>query len=217
MSAPELVAEVERDRVFLDRSGGGVTFSGGEPLMQPEFLGEALSGCKAAGLHTAVETSGFGSRFALDEAARADLVLFDLKIHDEERHLQFTGVSNRIILENFVRLTGRHRAVRVRVPLIPGINDDRENLEAIGALAAVQGATGVDLLPYHTAGAAKYERLGRPYLLAGVTAPSPEAVLAAKHCLESCGLPVHVRHASSGSAARVLIRIRGCPRNARSS
>lgn len=188
----ELVAEVERDRAFVDQSGGGVTFSGGEPLLQAAFLGEAIDACRAAGFHTAVETSGFGTRSAIDTAARADLILFDLKIHDEERHRQYTGVSNRIILENFMRLTSKHRAVRARVPLIPGITDDAANLEAIGAFAAVHGAIGLDVLPYHTAGAAKYERLGRPYLLDGLAAPSAEAVELAKRRLETGGLPVQI-------------------------
>ena len=107
-SVPDLVAEIEKDRAFLARSGGGVTFSGGEPLLQPEFLGEAIDACRAAGFHTAVETSGFGSRQAIEAAARADLVLFDLKIRDDRRHRQHTGVSNRIILENFAYLAARH-------------------------------------------------------------------------------------------------------------
>jgi pyruvate formate lyase activating enzyme len=192
VSPAELVAEVEKDRVFLDRSGGGVTFSGGEPLMQPDFLGDAIDACRSAGIHTAVETSGLGTAHAIDVAARADLVLFDLKIFDDERHRRFTGASNRVILQNFVRLTSRHRAVRVRIPFVPGINDDLENLQAIGAFAAVHGVTRLDLLPYHTAGSAKYERLDREYRLAGLAPPSPEALESAQRELEALGLAVHI-------------------------
>lgn len=192
MTVPDLMAEVEKDRVFIERSGGGVTFSGGEPLMQPAFLAEAIEACRAAGLHTAVETSGFGSRTALDIAARADLVLFDLKIFDDDRHRRYTGVSNRVILDNFARLTARHAGVRVRVPLIPGITDDSANLEAIGACAAAHGVMRLDLLPYHTAGAAKYSRLGRPYELADLAPSPPEALDPARNCLEQLGLTVHV-------------------------
>jgi pyruvate formate lyase activating enzyme len=192
ITVPDLLAEIDKDRVFIERSGGGVTFSGGEPLLQPEFLGEALAACRAAGIHTAVETSGFGTSHALDIAAAADLVLFDLKILDDERHRQYTGVSNRIILENFVRLTVRHHAVRVRMPLIPGINDDDANLQAIGAFAAVHGVTGIDLLPYHSGGEAKYERLGRAYALSGLAPPSAEAVAAAAGALEARGISVHI-------------------------
>jgi pyruvate formate lyase activating enzyme len=187
-----LLAEVEKDRVFLDRSGGGVTFSGGEPLMQPAFLRAALDACRAAGLHTAVETSGFGSRQAIDAAARADLILFDLKFADAERHRRYTGVLNRTIIDNFAYLAARHPAVRVRVPVIPGVNDDEENLVAIGALARAHGVTSIDLLPYHTAGIAKYERLGRPYTLADVAAPSASALEPARRRLASLGLTVQV-------------------------
>jgi pyruvate formate lyase activating enzyme len=192
ISVSELLEEIDKDRVFIDRSGGGVTFSGGEPLLQHDFLGEALAACRAAGIHTAVETSGFGTAYALDTAATADLVLFDLKILDDERHRQYTGVSNRIILNNFVRLAARHTAVRVRMPLVPGINDDVENLQAIGRFAAVHGVTGIDLLPYHSGGEAKYERLGRVYALPGLAPPSAEAVAAAGKSLEACGISVHI-------------------------
>ncbi|MFI5177092.1 MAG: glycyl-radical enzyme activating protein [Vicinamibacterales bacterium] len=192
MTVPELLGEIEKDRVFLERSAGGVTLSGGEPLMQPEFLGEAIDACRAAGFHTAVETSGFGTRQAIEIAARADLVLFDLKIYDDDRHRQFTGVSNRIVLENFGRLAAGHQAIRVRVPLIPGINDDAGNLESIGAFAAAHGVTALDLLPYHTAGAAKYERIGRPYKLADLAPAPPEALAPVRHCLERLGLTVHI-------------------------
>jgi pyruvate formate lyase activating enzyme len=191
-TVPELLDEIDRDRVFTGRSGGGVTFSGGEPLLQPAFLGEAIDACRAAGLHTAVETSGFGSQAAIDTAARADLVLFDLKILDEERHRRATGVSNRVILENFARLTSRHPAVRVRVPVIPHVNDDLENLSGIGALARLRGIARLDLLPYHTAGIAKYMRLDRPYPLPDVPALAPEALEPARRHLESIGLTVHI-------------------------
>jgi pyruvate formate lyase activating enzyme len=192
MTVPELLAEIEKDRVFVEQSAGGVTFSGGEPLMQPEFLGEAIDACRAAGFHTAVETSGFGTPRAIDVAARADLVLFDLKIYDDDRHRQFTGVSNRVVLENFGRLAARRRTIRVRVPLIPGINDDAGNLESIGAFAAAHGVTALDLLPYHTAGAAKYERIGRPYKLADLAPAPAEGLAPARHCLERLGLTVHI-------------------------
>jgi pyruvate formate lyase activating enzyme len=191
-TVPDLVAEIEKDRIFLDESGGGVTFSGGEPLTQPVFLREAIEACKAAGLHTAVETSGFGSRQAIDAAARADLILFDLKIADDERHRQYTGVSNKTILDNFAYLAARHPALHVRVPVIPGVNDDRKNLMAIGALARAHGVKKIDLLPYHTAGIAKYERLGRPYALPDVVAQPVAALEPARRELQTLGLTVHL-------------------------
>jgi pyruvate formate lyase activating enzyme len=192
ITVPELMDEIEKDRVFLDRSQGGVTFSGGEPLMQPEFLAEAIAACRAEGLHTAVETSGYGAREAVDVLATADLVLFDLKIHDDADHRRFTGVSNRLILDNFAYLAGRHEDVRVRVPLVPGVTDGARNLEAIGALAAKAGVRRIDLLPYHTAGLAKYDRLGRTYRLPDAKPPAPDALAEARQSLERLGLAVHL-------------------------
>lgn len=191
-SIPDLIATIDRDRIFLDRSGGGVTFSGGEPLMQPVFLGEAIDACRAAGLHTAVETSGFGSRYAINAAARADLVLFDLKIFDDAQHRRYTGVSNGIIHDNFVYLASRHHNVRVRVPLIPGVTDSPFNLGTLGALAQTNGIRRIDLLPYHTAGIAKYARLGRTYGLPETQAPPAAAWEVARLQLEGLGLTVHV-------------------------
>jgi pyruvate formate lyase activating enzyme len=192
ITVPELMTEIEKDRVFVDQSQGGVTFSGGEPLMQPAFLAEALAACRGIGLHTAVETSGYGTRDAIDALATADLILFDLKIHDDADHRRFTGVSNRLILENFVYLAERHPAVRVRVPLVPGVTDAPGNLEAIGALAKKAGVSRIDLLPYHTAGIAKYDRLGRTYRLPDATPPPAEALALARQSLERLGLAVHL-------------------------
>lgn len=192
MSVGALMDEVAKDQVFFRRSGGGVTFSGGEPLMQAGFLAEALAACRARRLHTAVETSGFAPWSAVEVAAGADLVLYDLKIVDDERHRRFTGVSNRPILENLVRLAGLHRAVRVRVPLVPSVNDDADHLVALGRFVASLGLAEVDLLPYHTAGVAKYNRLGRPYALPDVSPPTPDAVNEARARLGRCGLVVHV-------------------------
>jgi len=188
----QLLAEIEKDRVFFERSGGGVTFSGGEPLTQPVFLRAAIDACKAAGLHTAVETSGFGSHAAIESAARADLILFDLKIFDDTRHRLYTGVSNRIIFDNFTWLAEHHSNIRVRIPVIPGINDDPENLAAIGRYARSHRVTHLDLLPYHTAGTAKYERLGRLYALDQIAAQPIDALAPAKHHLELLGLTVRL-------------------------
>jgi pyruvate formate lyase activating enzyme len=192
ITVPALLAEIERDRVFTERSGGGVTFSGGEPLMQSSFLAEALAACRAAGWHTAIETSGYAPWRAMSVALRADLILFDLKAIDDEVHRRVTGVSNRRILDNFRRLAGAHPAVRPRLPLIPTINDDAVSLESVGALVAETGIRDVDLLPYHTAGRAKYDRLGRPYRLETLAPPTPETVAFARTRLERYGLTVHL-------------------------
>lgn len=189
---PALMAGIEKDRVFIERSGGGVTFSGGEPVMQSRFLADALAACRAAGLHTAIETSGYAPWRAMSVALRADLVLFDLKAIDDNVHRQVTGVSNRQILSNFRRLAREHPAVRPRLPLIPTINDDAVSLGAVGALVAEAGIHDVDLLPYHTAGLAKYERLGRPCKLQGLAPPTSRELTFARTRLEQCGLTVHL-------------------------
>lgn len=189
----ELLSEIERDIVFYDQSGGGVTFSGGEPLAQAAFLEAMLEACRERAIHTAIETSGFApvDRFQA-VAALADLVLFDVKLLDDERHRRVTGVSNRAILENLARLARWHRAVRVRIPLVPGVNDAPADLDAIGRFVASLGLRAVDVLPYHTAGAAKYARLGRPYLLADAPPAAPDTVASAVRALEASGLSVHV-------------------------
>ena len=191
MTVPEVMAKIDRDRVFVDRSGGGVTFSGGEPLMQPAFLAEALEACRAAGLHAAIETSGYAPWSAMAIGLRADLVFFDLKAADDDMHHRVTGVSNRRILENFRRIAREHPAVRPRIPLSPGINDDEANLDALARLVASTGLRDVDVLPYHTAGEAKYGRLGRPYPHAIFAPPTADALAHARATLEHCGLTVH--------------------------
>jgi pyruvate formate lyase activating enzyme len=190
-TVPALLALLERDRIFYDESGGGVTFSGGEPLMQPDFLIEAVEACHDGGIHVAVDTCGLGDTATLLEVAQlTDLFLFDLKLMDEDRHRTYTGASNARILENLQRLASAHRHVVVRFPLVPGVNDDEGNVRAMGAFLASLRLTRVDVLPYHRAGLAKYHRLLRPYALPDTQPPAPEAVLRAARVLEGCGLIV---------------------------
>jgi pyruvate formate lyase activating enzyme len=190
-TVPALMALLERDRIFYDESGGGITFSGGEPLMQPDFLLEAVEACHEAGMHVAVDTSGLGDTDALLEVARsADLFLFDVKLMDEARHRKWTGVSNAHILANLERLAAVHRRIVVRLPLVPGVNDDDENVRAMGAFLASLRLTRADVLPYHRAGLAKYHRLHRPYGLPDTQPPAPEACAHVSRLLEGCGLIV---------------------------
>ena len=193
MTVDEVVAELERDTVFFDESGGGVTISGGEPLMQPEFVSALVEACRVRRLHTAVETCGAGDPEALARiAANTDLFLYDLKLMDDERHRRATGASNRVILENLERLVARRANVRVRFPLVPGVNDDESNVAALGAFVASLGLPGLDVLPYHRAGIAKYRRLGRTYPLPDVHPPSNGTLEAAVERLAGLGLTVHV-------------------------
>jgi pyruvate formate lyase activating enzyme len=154
MSVARLMADVLRDRVFYEDSGGGATFSGGEPLMQPEFLLETLKACRAEEIHTAIDTCGFAPRDVLLEIARhADLILFDLKVLDDEIHRRHTGESNKTIVKNLRALGRVHRNIWIRVPVVPGINDAPEQVEAVARLArGVAGVRQVALLPYHAMG-----------------------------------------------------------------
>ena len=174
VTVDQVLAEVERDVPFFDRSGGGVTFSGGEPLLQPKFLIDLLQACKERDLHTVVDTSGYAAWRVLDSVRGfVDLFLYDLKLMDEKRHLQFTGASNQIILRNLQRLAGLGHPIYVRIPLIPGINDDEDNLRQSGELlSSLPNISGVELMGYHDFAATKYEALGMSYPLQAVKPPA---------------------------------------------
>lgn len=176
ITVEELISAVERDAILYDRSAGGVTFSGGEPLFQPDFLLSALKVCKERLIHTAVDTSGYAPWPLLEKIAPfVDLFLFDLKPMDEEEHQRYTGVSNRPIHENLRKLVETGRAVVVRVPLIPGITDTERNVQALVAFLREirNGIQGVELLPYHDV-AEKYQRLGKTYGMPAISRPSAE-------------------------------------------
>ena len=193
MSASQVVSEVKKDRAFYDQSGGGMTLSGGEPLIQPEFALTLLELCRREGIHTAVETCGHVKPEVLRLAAAiADVVLFDLKLMDESRHRAATRVSNRTILDNLREVAKRRRDVIVRVPLVPGINDDWRNLSATAAFVDSLGLSRIDVLPYHRAGLSKYWRLGRTYHLDEVKPPSAESIGIAVDAMARAGLDVHV-------------------------
>jgi len=165
-SAAELVAQVERDLPFFAVSGGGVTLTGGEATAQPHFSHQFLAGCHALGIHTALETNGCAPWHVYqDLLPLVDLFLYDLKHMDETAHRQFTGVSNRQALSNLRRLAEQGAAVIVRVPCIPGMNDDAANIAATAAFVRQMGLKTIQLLPYNTAAGAKYHWSGREYRL----------------------------------------------------
>jgi pyruvate formate lyase activating enzyme len=194
MSVDEVVAEVLRDQIFFDESGGGVTFSGGEPLGQAAFLKEALAALRGRGVRTAVDTSGCASRgHLLEIAPLVDLFLYDLKVMDPVRHFELTGVPNDAILENLTALGAVHENIRVRIPVIPGLNDDPANVEATAAFAAsVPGVRQVDLLPYHRTGVHKFQRIGRAYPLAGLEPPTRDHLESLAESLRAHGLQVTI-------------------------
>ncbi|HCO93628.1 MAG TPA: glycyl-radical enzyme activating protein [Phycisphaerales bacterium] len=157
----EVMVEVERDVIFYDQSGGGVTFSGGEPLMQPDFLLALLKQCRTVNIHTAVDTSCYAEPEIVElVAGRADLFLCDIKHMDNEMHERFTGVGNNLILENIRRISQADKKIVIRIPIIPGFNDDSENIEATGQFAALLPGVGrIDILPFNRGGAEKSARL----------------------------------------------------------
>jgi pyruvate formate lyase activating enzyme len=192
MTVPEILAEIERDTVFFDESAGGVTFSGGEPLSQPAALEALLLACRERRIHTAIETCGATSRETLLRLGTlADLVLFDVKLTDSDRHREFTGVPNTNILDNLAALTQMHRNVVVRTPVVPGVNDGAEDMEGLVALLSTLPVARLDLMPYHSAGAAKYRRIGREYLLSDTPAPSAEHMSSLAARFRAAGVTVH--------------------------
>ncbi|QAZ66737.1 glycyl-radical enzyme activating protein [Solidesulfovibrio carbinolicus] len=184
LTAGEVMEEVDRDRKFYAESGGGVTFSGGEPTSQPDFLLSCLRAAKARGLHTAVETCGHAPWETL-AALRdvVDLFLCDIKHMDTARHRELTGMPNERILDNIAHLSQAGSALRLRLPLVPGVNDSEANIVASAQFAAgLPTLEGFDILPYHRLGEAKWRQLGRVYPLHDVAPHTREDVLA-KACL----------------------------------
>jgi pyruvate formate lyase activating enzyme len=190
VTVAQVMAEIERDIAFYDQSGGGVTFSGGEPLLQRDFLLALLRACQEKEIHTTVDTCGFATWETLDRLREhVDLFLYDLKLIDDARHPRFTGVSNELILQNLQRLSTLGHDIILRVPIIPGINDDEENLRQTGAFAAALPCLKrLDVLPYHRAGADKCSRLNRVYGLPETRPPSDERVSEMAQILQGFGL-----------------------------
>ncbi len=163
-----LVQELLKDEVFYETSGGGVTLSGGEPMMQVDFVRDVAARCKAAGLHVALDTCGAVTWDRYEQILPwVDLVLYDLKIIDGERHRAATGLANRRILDNVRRMAERGVALWIRTPVVPGYTDDVENIQAIGYLIrdTLPTVQRWDLLAYTNLGRPKYHRLDRPYVL----------------------------------------------------
>jgi pyruvate formate lyase activating enzyme len=176
MTVSEVLDEIRRDIIFYDDSQGGVTFSGGEPLAQPEFLGALLAACAAEEIHTAVDTCGFApTERILAVAAHADLFLYDVKVLDDEKHTRLTGVSNVLILDNLRAIQRVHNNIWLRIPVIPGLNDAEEDLEALRRFAAgLPAVRQINLLPYHRTAMHKFQQLGQSYELSDIRPPSSQ-------------------------------------------
>ncbi|MCP4401744.1 MAG: glycyl-radical enzyme activating protein [bacterium] len=176
MTVAEVIREIEKEQLFLDESGGGVTFSGGEPFMQPEFLNALLRACRKREIHSAVDTTGYAPPEVFESILDdVDLFLYDLKLIDDELHRKYTGVSNEGILQNLQTLAEYRKAVAIRFPVIPGITDTERNiadiLRLIGPMSNIQR---IHLLPFHKIAEGKYQKFGLENKLRDLKAPASE-------------------------------------------
>jgi pyruvate formate lyase activating enzyme len=194
MTVAEVIGEVEKDTVFYDESGGGVTLSGGEPLMQPAFLKELLMVCREKGIRSAVETCGLiQSETLTGIGADVDLWLYDLKTMDDPKHKKYTGASNKLVLHNLRLLSQVHDHVVVRFPLIPDMTDDASNIQEMGRfVSSLRSIREIHILPYHSGGIEKYKRLGKRYNLMETQPLSKEKLCEAADRLTKFGLEVKI-------------------------
>ncbi len=194
MPCSEVVAEIEKDRRFYDQSGGGVTLSGGEPLTQAEFTLVLLKRCRDTGIHTVLDTSGYTAWRIIDAIrSHVDLFLYDLKVIENKKHQLHVGVSNQLILDNLRRLDENGHAIVLRVPIVPGVTDDHDNIEGIASLAkSLPNVRQVDILPYHHIAVEKYERLQQEYQLPGCRPPTRDHMVKIKSLIEKTGIRVSI-------------------------
>lgn len=189
MTVEQVIKELKKDEIIYRRSGGGITFSGGEPLVQSKFLKELLKACKSQGWHTAIETTAYSSKEVVEEIfPYIDLALMDIKGTNPEKHKKYTGVSNEIIIEN-AKLVSQISNMVVRVPLVPEVNSSREDI--LGLCNLVKNLKNVDtihLLPYHTYGENKYDLLGIDYLMKNVKSLKEEEIQSLKVVIENEGI-----------------------------
>jgi pyruvate formate lyase activating enzyme len=190
----EVMKEVEKDIVLYEESGGGVTISGGEPFFQFDFLMALLRNFKKNEIHTCVDTTGYIDSEKIIEAAEfTDLFLFDLKHFDDKMHIKYTGVSNKMILDNLLLLDKSGKSIEIRYPLIPGINDDEADLlRMLAFLKKLKNNHLVSILPYHKIGSQKYKRFGIEYKMDGVEEPATEHIDRIKKYFEVAGFEVKV-------------------------
>jgi len=195
ITVDELLKEIEKDVTLYDSSGGGVTFSGGEPLMQPVFLLASLKKLKERYIHTALDTSGYATRDVLKSVMDfVDIFLYDLKLYDDNEHKLYTGVSNRIIKDNLRYLvnSGRGKHVILRMAIIPGITDTERNIEGWKSfILQLKDVEEIDLLPYHDV-SEKFRRLGKEYKMNVHDSPTSEKMKEIKEKFEEIGLRVKI-------------------------
>ncbi len=191
MNAEEIFDAVKRDKMFYDTSGGGVTVSGGEALLQPQLVCDLFERCQQADIHTCIETSGNVPESALKKVLPyTDYILYDLKMMHSNKHQQYTGKPNSLILDNAKFITESGIETLFRMPLIPGINDDLQNIKETADFLHGLGENylRIELMPYHRLGKGKYDSLGRDYPLSDLQAPEPAQVESVKKMIEANGI-----------------------------
>jgi len=190
VTVDEVMEEVLRDRPFYETSDGGMSHSGGEPLAQYSFTRALLQAAKVEGVHTALDTSGLAPWRQLERLlVYVDLVLYDLKQMNRERHIALTGVSNERILDNLRRLDTAGQVIWVRIPLIAGQNDEESNYHAQGQfLSGLKHIQRIEMLRYHRLTESKYEHIGCPYPLQGLEPPTEDEAESRRQILLSYGL-----------------------------
>lgn len=176
MSIEDVMQEIEKDRIFYDQSHGGVTLSGGEPLVQNEFTEELLECCRSRGIHTTIETAGFSSSNIFERIAKStDLVLYDLKFMDDALSRKYTGANNIGIMNNLKLLAANGAETWIRIPLVAGINDDDSNIKKTAAfITSLKTVRRIGILPYHSGGIEKARRLGKESQFKRFESPSEE-------------------------------------------
>jgi pyruvate formate lyase activating enzyme len=195
-SVNDIIDILDKEKVFINQSKGGVTFSGGEPLLQFEFLLEALKACKNNGYHTTVDTSGYSTSENYEAIIPfTDLFLFDIKHLDEAKHLEYTGVTNANILDNYRLLLGCGKDLMVRIPVIPGMNDDQNYMESLRNFimnSKTDSLKKINLLPFHKIGSSKYKRFNIPYRMEGTEPPERGKMQVLKEMFLETGIKVKI-------------------------
>jgi len=194
VTVEQVLEEVKKDMVFYDQSGGGATFSGGEPLMQPDFLYELTRCCRSSQIHTAVDTTCHADREVIKRISEnTDLFLCDIKHMDDVAHKQFTGVSNKLILANLKWLASTGKTIIIRLAVIPGFNDEASNIEKTAEfVASLKNIERIDLLPYNRGGLEKADRLMVDYPIMKANQPSDEQIASIASRIEGFGFKVKI-------------------------
>jgi pyruvate formate lyase activating enzyme len=195
-SVKRIIEILGKERVFIEQSGGGVTFSGGEPMLQFEFLKEALKACKENGYHTAIDTSGYSPAMNYNSIVPyTDLFLFDIKHMEDSCHYELTGVSNSGILDNYRLILETGKDIWVRIPVIPDLNDNADHMESLKQFilkTKTKSLKKICLLPFHRIGSWKYRRFNLPYRMESVKSPSKEEMQRLKEFFSETGVKVKV-------------------------